>query len=509
MTGPARPRWAERPWPVHPFVLVLVPFVATWAENTDSVTLGDTVRSALPAAIAVAIAVIAAGAALGLRRGALVVSAVLAAVTIHVSDLQPWLLLGFLLAGVGVLFARGDLAVPTTFVNLVAVGFWGMPVYGALTAPGPGPTAPRPGYLEAFDDQVPKPTGPLPDVWWILLDGHGRQDVLAEKYGVTDDFAGWLRSRGFFVADGAHSNYAQTAFSVASTLNFEPVETLLDDIDPRSRDRLPLGKLARNNRVVHLFRERGYRIASYRSEYGLTEIDRADEVRGPLGIWRELDGIVLSATSIPWVSRRLTGEYWPLQHAMRRIALDRTLDDLAEGDRDDGPTLVLAHIVAPHPPFVFDRDGRPTHSPGRSMADGSHWKSTHRGEDYVEGYAGQVHWLDGRIRTVIDGILAADPDAVILLHGDHGPGSDLDWASLEKTDLDERLSILWALRIPGGEDRLVPWITPVNGFRVVLSEVFGAELPLLPDRSTWQSWSRPFVPIDVTGRLRGLPPGPP
>lgn len=497
----ATSRWTERPWVLHPFLLVVAPFVSVWAGNTDAVTPWAVIRSLIPAVIGVAGVLVALGLLLGLRRAGLVTSALLAALTLHEWDLQPWMMLGFFAAGVGALFVRGDLAVPTTFVNLGALVLAALPTWSAITAPPGGPATPVPGWHDAWDDRIPRPDGPLPDVWWILLDGHGREDVLMEKFGVDDDFSGWLRSRGFYVATAAHSNYAQTAFSVASTLNFEPVETLFSDIDHKSRDRLPLGAVARDNRVMHLFRERGYEVTSYRSEYGLTEIERADTVRGPLGIWRELDGIVLATTSLSWLSRKLTGELWPLQHAMRRYALDRTLDDLAAGDRSDGPGLVLAHIVAPHPPFVFDARGRPTHSRGHSMADGSHWDRTHRGEDYVAGYAGQVRWLHGRMIEVIDGILAKDPGAIIVLQGDHGPGADLDWSSQSKTDLNERLSILSAYRLPGGEDRLYPSISPVNSFRVVLSEVFGAELPLVPDRSHWQTWSQPWKTIDVTGKL--------
>lgn len=46
-------------------------------------------------------------------------------------------------------------------------------------------------------------------------------------------------------------------------------------------------------------------------------------------------------------------------------------------------------------------------------------------------------------------------------------------------------------------------ISPVNSFRVVLNTVFGAQLPLLPDRSFYSTWPELYRFIDVTGIVRG------
>src|SRR5215211_254514 len=64
--------------------------------------------------------------------------------------------------------------------------------------------------------------GSPPDIYYIILDGYGRQDVLEEVYGYrNEEFLSYLRSRGFFVADEAHSNYIQTPLSLSSSLNFD------------------------------------------------------------------------------------------------------------------------------------------------------------------------------------------------------------------------------------------------------------------------------------------------
>jgi hypothetical protein len=66
-----------------------------------------------------------------------------------------------------------------------------------------------------------------PDVYYIILDGYGRQDVLQREYGFDNtEFIHALRARGFYVADCSESNYAHTLYSLASSLNYDYLDTL-------------------------------------------------------------------------------------------------------------------------------------------------------------------------------------------------------------------------------------------------------------------------------------------
>jgi hypothetical protein len=62
--------------------------------------------------------------------------------------------------------------------------------------------------------------GQMPDVYYIILDGYARGDVLEELYSFDNsDFIAALQARGFYVAEASQANYPQTAFSLASSLN--------------------------------------------------------------------------------------------------------------------------------------------------------------------------------------------------------------------------------------------------------------------------------------------------
>jgi hypothetical protein len=75
----------------------------------------------------------------------------------------------------------------------------------------------------------------------------------------------------------------------------------------------------------------------------------------------------------------------------------------------------------------------------------------------------------------------------------------LDWDSPANSCLWERTSILNAYYLPGdGKNKLYPSISPVNSFRIVLNTYFGAELPLLPDRTYFTSHRLEGQAIDIT-----------
>ena len=85
--------------------------------------------------------------------------------------------------------------------------------------------------------QASKSAGP--DIYFIVLDGYARADVLAKYYGFDNGpFLEGLRQRGFQVSDASRSNYNWTFLSLGSSLNLDYIQALVgDDLDPGSRDR--------------------------------------------------------------------------------------------------------------------------------------------------------------------------------------------------------------------------------------------------------------------------------
>jgi hypothetical protein len=78
----------------------------------------------------------------------------------------------------------------------------------------------------------------------------------------------------------------------------------------------------------------------------------------------------------------------------------------------------------------------------------------------------------------------------------------LDWRSAEKSNLEERFSILNAYYLPGdGDAGLYDQISPVNTFRLIFNLYFGTEYARLEDESYFSTVARQYSFQLVTDEL--------
>ncbi|MFA9404096.1 MAG: sulfatase-like hydrolase/transferase [Anaerolineales bacterium] len=359
------------------------------------------------------------------------------------------------------------------------------------------------------------------DIYYIILDGYGREDVLRDIYGFDNsEFIRFLDDEGFYIADESKSNYIQTALSLASSLNMEYVNYLADSLGEESFNRDPLNQLIQNNRVMRYMDQQGYNLVAFDTGHEATSLRDVDvflsseEHSAFLPDWLTLKRIVpfeellLETTAVVGVLDRIKiaeEAYFknvvdPLYQAQRNRTLF-ILDNLADIPETEGPNFIFAHIVAPHPPFVFGPDGE-ARNPGASFTyhDGSDFlEAVGTREEYIEGYRDQLVFLNKQLERTIDDILSnSDRPPIIILQADHGPGAYLNWQSLSKTNIDERTSILNAYYWPEVEDGyLYPSISPVNSFRVLLNAYFQENYELLDDRTYFSPSNRPYLFTEV------------
>ncbi len=353
-----------------------------------------------------------------------------------------------------------------------------------------------------------KPSSP-PDIYYIILDGYGRQDVLEQVYGFNnEEFLSFLRSRGFFIADQARSNYVQTPLSLSSSLNFDYINFAEEYAGSKSINRLPLFSLLRENRTRRILEQTGYRFVTSSSGFPFTEFTDADVYLSPyLSTLNELERFYLSTTALdPLISKDTPSGnalryYLPLPgYTASRQRILYSLVELTKIPHLEGPKFVFVHIVGPHPPFVLDRHGEAVH-PNRPYLAGDGEAFGGSPEEYQRQYIDQLIYINSQIELAVDSILKnSSRPPVILIQGDHGPGSLLRRDSLEKSCLFERTSILSAYYLPEGSPLLSADISPVNSFRVIFNTYFDANLDLLPNRTYFSPKSWPYDFSDVTNR---------
>jgi len=349
----------------------------------------------------------------------------------------------------------------------------------------------------------------LPDIYYIILDGYARADILEELYDYDNsEFLEFLDQRGFFVADKSQSNYAHTALSLASSLNLSYLDDVASRVEPESGDRQPLQRMIKNSTVVQFLKQHGYLTVAFPTGYPPTALDNADVYMGLGPSWNPLEILLLSNTPIPWLvaNQSQLNSYTP--HILR---LQYTLEHLADAAQLQPPHFVFAHVLAPHPPFVFDDRGNEIPQNREfTLEDGNYfYEMGGTKEEYVAGYTDQLTFVNDQLMATLPNLLSSQSSrpAIVILQSDHGPGLLLDWDHAEKTYFRERLAILNAIYLPGGDSAgFYNEMTPVNTFRLIFNRYFGTELELLEDESYFSLWERPYDFINVTEAARSGEP---
>jgi hypothetical protein len=340
-----------------------------------------------------------------------------------------------------------------------------------------------------------------PDIYYIITDAYARSDLLKSRYRTDNSaFLDELAHLGFFVADRARSNYVQTYLSLASSLNFTYLDSLAGALGQEFEDHSPLVEMIQSNRLVGFLRRRGYSIVSFASGYDGTDLAGADVHFAPRWSLSEFQFVLANTTLL----RDALGLLRTSPATLHRDRVLYTLRNLPAAASGRHPVFVWAHLDSPHSPFVFDARGDWPVAPRALGGDGkSPWLNQTLGtvniKWYDEFYGPQVTHLSTLLADVVRRILAQSPrPPIIVIQGDHGPGSVPDWDRLTREQVLEQPDILYAVYLPQSDARqqspvgLYDSITPVNTFRVILSRFFDTTMTLRPDRSYFSTFRRPY-----------------
>lgn len=487
----------KRQPPLHPYLFGLFPVLFVFAHNVEQLRAAELLLPALlVAGSTLTLVALLSRPVGGWSRASIVVSAfwLLFYAAGHLSralgsgTTALALVLGLLLVAVALATRRLKRPAPWTYwLNVVSASLVALQIANAGLVQARRWSADR-----SHDSTVASEgTAALPDIYWIVLDGYGRHDVIQENYQHDNRaFLDFLAGQGFRVFERGRAPYNLTELSLASTLNLDLLEAFME-IDPDSNDRIPVYNRLWNSTVFDTLRSHDYSTVAFASGFDATEFTQADRFLSA-GVTRsEFHDLLLSLTPLSWL---LSESSLYDQH---RRQIEFTLDELAKLQLSDGPTFVFAHLMSPHPPFVFGPDGEPrTPDYPFTTVDGPPLKNLGlERTEYREQYRDQLRYLNTRLEQSISAVLARPRgrQAVVLVQGDHGPRIDLSAAGPNRGNAREALATLVALRLPGADMGELPEsFSTVNIFRLVLNQYFGADYELLPNRSFYSRFSAGF-----------------
>ncbi len=282
---------------------------------------------------------------------------------------------------------------------------------------------------------------PSPNIYWIHCDGMLGFDAFEKYYhDGQPEFRKFLSDRGFYINPKAcFEAFHQTNWALVCLMCPMAYDSLLSSyLVPRDKaGRLKKPKDAGmdfvlsylrlcRNELYNAFLQKGYHlyfIPDDRNTYldyfpsGRVELEKINfslrigeflnTVFGPLGKW-----FPLRLYDFRPVARQLpdsnSAEAWPrsILHSDYGGLNASFLNGVSSIPRYDSPRLVIIKQFGTHAPYVYDASGK------RSAAAG-----------YISDplrYPAQHRFISSVTEEVIRVILRSDPDAVIVLQGDHG-----------------------------------------------------------------------------------------
>jgi len=333
-----------------------------------------------------------------------------------------------------------------------------------------------------------------PDIFLIVLDGYGREDVLRTIYAFDNsEFAISLENSGFNVASSANANYGGTHQSIPSLLNMTYVA---EDGDVISNSDLEVlaRSISGDNALVRTLKDNGYRYIHGDTDHWVNTCGREVDVclEGPL-LDITIDSL-LAATPVGPLIFPSSGD--PSTY----LNLDR-IEQLenwgqTQGASSSAPTFTYLHLMLPHPPLYLDSscsvDIRPNMGE-RNLNLGD--ISTDVLAERKDGYIEQVKCANLTIERFLAQV---DEDDVVVITADHGPdsyglmtGNPSMWSAEQMW---ERFGTLTAVRLPAcpieDED-----LQLVNVFRLVLGCLTGDGVLVLEKRYFGATYGGPVFEI--------------
>jgi len=494
---------------LHPFLIAIYPVLYLYSENIRQLSVSVVLLPIVVSSALVLLFLLVGKQWLGnVDRSAMCVSvffvwlfsysAVRSIIVFEIAGMQLYRHRYFILIWILVLIVFLALAVKvrlnyakiTRALNVFAMLLVLLPLWTLVTYRSNERVSPRLSTAPANQGMINGLTkiDSLPNIYYIILDAYTGQSGL-NRYLDFDNsrFVQFLRSRGFFVAEDSHSNYAWTSLSLASSLNMiylpvTPHHTGSDTL--QVADTVSEYEWIQNSEARDFLQSLGYNYVDlsiwstrifvspkdYTYQYFTSEFN-------------------LSLLRMTILNRPLVENYF-LGRVKRERTL-KTIDDLRKVVDTVGPVFVYAHLLVPHHPYVFDSTGN-LPAPHKLIAElGSE----------TAMYLSQLLYANRRMEEIIDVILSkSKTPPIIVLQSDHGA---YQLAGNADGNMRLRMSILNAFYLPGeNKGKLYDCVTPVNTFRLIFDSYFGTKYGLLEDENFFSKMESYRRLINVTDQLQ-------
>lgn len=344
-----------------------------------------------------------------------------------------------------------------------------------------------------------KKSSTLPDIYYIIFDRYASASTLKKYYDFDNSkFISYLSNLGFYVASESKANYVETSQSLASSLNMEFINYLSDQVGEESNDGNPVRQLLQDYKVWRFLKSKGYKFIHFGSWWSPTRRNKYADMNYNYCFFTEFSMALFKTTMFYPISRG-SGIYDERFDQWKRVQLK--FEKLAEIPNIEEPTFTFVHMLIPHWPYVFDKNGNFL------------TEEEVNNKSKLLNYVDQLVFTNKKIKVLIDKLLTTSEVApIVILQADEGPyplryelnKMSFNWQQARNAEIEEKMKIFNAYYLPDVDNNvLYPSITPVNSFRLIFNLYFDTHFKLLPDKSyVFLDWSHPYKFFNVTDKVK-------
>lgn len=337
-----------------------------------------------------------------------------------------------------------------------------------------------------------KQSNDQPNVYYIILDGY-TSDKNLDAFCKFDNkaFSDTLKKMGFYIQDNACSNYDKTLFSLASTLNLDYINQIEKGKLQEENTELYLA----NNKVSEILKANGYNYYLFDLGYALKIKYSAKDILIKTLSNSIQDDMISSPDNDFFIHfldnsifALLPNNYSDFTNKGFANKIRNVFKSLPSVASLSGKKFVFAHIISPHPPFLFDLNGNYNY---KTSSKANLWNKN----DYIE----QLRYINKEALKAIGGIIKNDTSSnkIIIIQGDHGTRTietNNNYHNKE-TWVKERYGIFNAIYINKNDSikkrTLDTWrYSSVNTFRIILNNYFQMKLPIIADNKYYADISK-------------------
>ena len=374
-------------------------------------------------------------------------------------------------------------------ISIIAVLIVGLIFYYASSWPDTDNTIPDFVQEQVIINDVEK----KPNVFVFILDAFAGEKTL--KMDFNYDLAPFnkeLEKRDFAIPDVSFSNYPHSFLSLPSTMNMNYLDSVVEGVDPNSKDFQPFVRLADSSTVLRMFDSYDYKVTTLNAHgfpLGYTG-ENIDEYLctyfGEINI--ELrKNLVLTYLPITYFNDELLSHF-------NRDRLE-CIFSYIENYESDGkqPHFIHSHLMLPHYPYLYDSEGNNVSRDPNLKVD-------------KEGYLNQLIFTERKILELIDSVQKHSPGSVIIVYSDHGYRQEINQANPTDKDLIRAFNNISAVYFPDKDISIPEKFSLVNLYRIFFNTYFDTDYEILEDRQIWYNniIPKPYVHFDITDRLNSL-----